>query len=363
MDLKENKLEFGIAVSAFALILGLGYLLKQPAQKALGEMSISYEMPRPKNSILAALFSLGDRDVEKEYINPFEAGKKAQVDETKNPDVQAKAPQKPASKKAAKAGKPARPSTLPDFKPQVDVTVVGGDPQKQLDSSDIPFGGAAGGGAPGAVGQNGNASDPAAAQAEVDNEKMSGSQWRALIAAQPTLENVQKLKSAFLEGDVEGASFYQIVQDLLESNDYNTQKLGIIALEGVYSNAAFTIAARYQERLEEAEATLLEAYLQSYVVSARLNILAAAMKSQERVVVTTAIGLALQGYQNAKTGNVGVPAGDGGRGTRGDGVSSATSNYAQFVPIFQQLSGSSDGEIAQLASQALSQIQVSVASL
>lgn len=57
------------------------------------------------------------------------------------------------------------------------------------------------------------------------------------------------------------------------------------------------------------------------------------------------------------------PIAGGGRDTRGDVNSSSTANYAQFVPIFQQLLTSTDGEVAQLASQGLSQIQVSVASL
>lgn len=364
MNLNENKLEIGIAVSAFALIFGLGQLLKQPVQKAIGEMNISYEMPRPKNSILAAIFSLGDREIDKKYINPFEKNKKQQTpsEDAKNAAIPAKPGQKTAKKPATK-NKPGSPSSLPEATDsKVDVTIVGGDPKKPLNATDIAFGNPTGGIVVAAGAGNANNSNPAE-NGPADLDKMSGSQWRALIAAQPTLENIQKLKAAYLSGEVESAGFYVIVQDLLASNTYDSQKLGIIALEGVYSTTAFSLAARYANQLEEAEASLLDNYLQSYLVSARLNILGAAMKSQDSVVVTTAIELAIRGYQGAKTGTVTVPANDDGRSSRGDGVTSTASNYAQFIPIFKQLSGSADGEVAQLASQALSQIQVSVASL
>lgn len=361
MNLKENKLEIGIALSAFALVCGLGQLFKQPVQKTLDEAGISYEMPRPKNSILAALFNLDDREIEKKYINPFDKKKnQAKIDETKKAVIPVKSAQN--SQKKNPQSKPASPSSLPDFRsPSVDVMIVGGGVKSQLNAADISFGGGARGGVQTRVA----GSDSKVATDDLNEQsadKKSAAQWRALIMAQPTLANVQSLKEAFNEGDIDSASYYAIVQDLLSSNTYETQKLGIVALEGIYSVQAFTVAVRSQSQLEEAESALIESYLASYAVSSRLGVLASAMKSQDSSVVSVAIQVTLQGYQTAQSG-VTLPTSGGGRDSRGDRQGIAASNYAQFVPIFQQLARSGDSEIAQLASQGLNQIQVSVASL
>ncbi|UXR64367.1 hypothetical protein EZJ49_14960 [Bdellovibrio bacteriovorus] len=342
MSFTDKKLEIAIAGFALLMIGGMGYLLKSPVQNAISEMEVIYEMPRPK-SILAALFDLGDREISRDYKNPF-AKKK---DDAKKVDAKTAAPQQAPAKAVAKKADSKKTPT-PIKKPSVEVNVVGAAPASGLNSDDITVG-------------DGNGQQNY--QQETNNKKtaentetkntLSGDQWRALLQAQPSKENVDKLVAAYSAKEVDDQTFYTIVTELLRSNKTETQDLGLAALKGTYSEKSFAVVAQYYDQFAPEVQTKLHTYMLSYAVSGRMGILMSVLKSDNAELVTAATQVVMEGYVAAKAGtNLNDP-----RGSRGDVVINSVDGYAKFIPVFQQLAQSQDSEIAGMASAALSQIQ------
>lgn len=348
MSFTDKKLEIAIAGFALLMIGGMGYLLKSPVQSVMNEVEVIYEMPRPK-SILAALFDLGDREISRDYKNPF-AKKK---EEAKKVDAKTAANQ-PAAKPVAKKKADSKAPTPLD-KPSVEVNVVGADQERANLGEDISVGNGSG------KNQNvQNTSDNNKKTAEEKTAGLSGDQWRALLQAQPTKENIAKLVVAYSNKEVDDQTFYVIVTDLLRNNKAETQALGLMALKGTYSTKSFAVAAQYFDQLAPEVQTQAHSYMLSYAVAGRLGYLMSALQSNNADLVATTAQVVMEGYQAAKAG---TPLSEDPRGIRGDVVVNSIDGYAKFIPIFKQLAQSQDGEIAGLASAALSQIQTSVAAL
>lgn len=355
MNFSDKKIEISILSLSLLLVVGLGYLFKTPVQNAVAEIQeIIYEMPRPKNSFLAALFNLGDREISRTYKNPF-AKKKA--DDKKTTETAKAAPAKPVAAKKADAKKVAKKDDK-NAKKKVEVAVVGGVEEKKW-ADETVFSGNASGGAGNLTYAEGGGSDknPTTAQ---DKNNMSGDQWRALLAAQPTKENVAKLLQAYEAKEIDDQAFYTIVTDLYRNNKSEVQLLGLAAVKSVYSVKSFSLTAEYYDQLAKDVQAQVHTYLMTYAATPRLPILAAALKSSNSNVVETAMEVVLQGHKNAMAG---VNLNTDPRNARGDVQTNSVSGYSKFIPIFQQLALSSDPAIAGLANTALSQIQTNVAAL
>lgn len=353
VDFSDNKIEIAIVGFAAVLVVGAGYLLKSPVQSILEETNqVSYEMPRPKTSFFAALFGLGDREIDRKYVNPFV--KKTGKDDKKNAAVaaptgtQVKAPTKTGAPKNA-----ANKMTDISKKNQVDVQIVGDTPTNSMsDSNDFN-----GGVAPSYVDNGGGGS--AAAQKDQRN-KLDGNQWRALVMAQPTKENVLKLLEAYQSKEVDDQTFYTIVVDLFKNNKPEVQSYGLYAVKSAVNLKSFTVTAEYYDKLAPEVQTQANSYLLSYSVSGRLPILLSALQSSNPVVVSTAAEVVLEGHKNAKDGtNMNLDP----RSSRGNVMANSVSEYVKFIPVFKKLSESQDPAIANLANTALSQIQNPVAAL
>ena len=353
MNFSDRKLETAIVVVSFILIMGLGNLLKSPVQNALGLQDVSYEMPRPKASFFAALFELGERAISRTYINPFkdkknDAKKDAKAAEAaKNTVAQNK---KAAQKKAAAAKKPT-----------VEVDVYGEDPNVKFAENDpLADGSQAGAGGAGArtaaKAANGNGSETD------DKEKLSVDQWRALVLAQPTPENIAKMVAAFNANELEADGFYSIVADLYKDRRSEVQKMGLMAAGAAYNAMAFAVTAQSYATLNADVQPEAQTYLNSYGASTRLPALAGALRSDSPEVVELAAQIVITAYQKASAGGSNTVGLDP-RNSRGDITMLSTSNFSQFVPIFQDLANSNDAEIKNLANTALGQMQNLVAGI
>lgn len=350
MSFTDKKLETAILGFAIVMVGGMGYLLRAPVQAVLGDQEVVYEMPRPKASFLASLFDLGGREVSRNYINPF-SKKKEESKKTVQATKPAQVPAKPAvaqkKKEAAKKSEDPR-------KGKVDVQVVAADSAKSLGDDGFM---ADSGSTPQRVETSGKSQSVAEQQPK---NTLSGDQWRALMMAQPTKENMAKLLEAYSKKEVDDQTFYMIVTDLFRSNKAETQALALTAVKSNYSLKSFSVTSQYYDQLTPELQQQAHAYLLNYAVSARLSILMSALQSPDVEVVGTAAQVVLAGYQNAKGGV--VSSGDP-RNSRGDITINSVSGYSKFIPIFQQLAQSHDSSIVSLANTALSQIQSTVASL
>jgi hypothetical protein len=306
-------------------------------------------MPRPK-AFFASLFDLGNREISRTYVNPFDKKKKA---EEKKPEVAKVLPApKPTPKAVAKKEAPKK--TEEAKKPEVAVNVAQENPPEGAGADGLRNNGKA----PKEAAPKPN--DTAANDPNADTGKNSADQWRALLNAQPTKENVDKMVKAFVAGELDSASFYSIVGDLLKNNKSETQKMGVYALASSgYKAPAFVLASESFDQLSPEAKTAAHAYLVSYATKGYLTILQGALQSSKASVVEVAAQVVIEGYQAAKSGNTSTPP----RASRGDEVASGVSGYSKFVPIFKSLAQSGDATIVQLANTALGQMQTTVAGL
>lgn len=351
MSFNDNKLETAIAGVAIILLVGLGYLFKAPVQSALGYQEVSYEMPRPKKSFLASLFDLGDREIDRKYVNPFAkkeaAAKKAEAAKQNTAAVKPA----PAKNKTAKA-------TTPDAKKNVSVQVTGSDPSVDLGGFDSRSDYSA----PAnnyAEGTGKNNKDKTQQTAE-EKAGLTADQWRALLQAQPTKQNVAKLVAAYAAQEIDDSTFYTITSELLRSNNAEVQGLGLNAVKSFYNLRSFAMISQYFNQLPVELQQQAHAHLLTYAVSGRLGILLSALQSRDLSTVTSATQIIMEGHQKAKEGVV-VSADP--RSQRGDVTLNSVSGYSKFLPILQQLAQNPDTAISGLASSAYGQIQGSVAAL
>lgn len=352
MGLSDRKLEIAITGLAAVMVVGLGYLLKTPVQAVLGaqEQDIVYEMPRPKNSFFATLFDLGDREIDRKYVNPFA---KKKVKDDKKPVSTAKigvtAPKAVAQQKQDKKKTEAEP------KKKVDVQIVGADTAKNF--GDDGFWNNNGTGRQHLVNNDGG---PAPTDSKDKKNTMDGNQWRVLLMAQPTKENVNKLIEAYSNNEVDDQTFYGIVTDLFRNNKPEVQSYGLTAVKSAYNVKSFTVTTQYYDQLAPEVQQQAHLYLMSYGVGGRLPILLTALQSSDAEVVSVAAQVVMEGHKKAKDG---VSSATDPRASRGDVMVNTVSSYTKFVPVLQHLSHSQDASIASVATSALNEIQSTVATL
>lgn len=352
MDFSDRKLEFAIAGVAAVMALALGYLLKSPVQSVLGgsDPDIVYEMPRPKSSFFATLFGLGDREIERKYINPF--AKKKAKDAPKATGTVKMAPPM-AAKPVAQQKQNKKKTDTEQHNNKVDVQIVGDDTAKKLEDD-----GFWGGSEP--VQNVTDNTGAAPADPKDKRNELNGNQWRALLMAQPTKENVNKLIEAYSKKEVDDQTFYTIVTDLFRNNKAEVQAYGLAAVKSAYNDKSFALTAHYYDQLAPELQPQANNYLLSYGVAGRLPILLSSLQSSDVEVVTAAAQVVMEGHKKAKGGV--NPAMDP-RASRGDVMLNTVSSYTKFVPVLQQLAQSPDAAISGMATTVLNEIQTPVAAL
>lgn len=322
--------------------------------RVVESQDVSYNMPRPKSALYHFFFGLDGREIQRKEIDPFK-DKQASTS-TAGGSVRKPGAKKDAAKTAPKATV-AKSATAAEAakKPQVKVNVIPKD-------ANAGSGTTADGVAPRPA--NSGFAPKAQAQANAgpetpvdDTNKMSPSQWRALVVGQPTKENVAKLIAAFNEKEVDAATLYLIMNDLVQSSNADTQAQGLRIAQEVPSLRSFTVISTNYDKFDASVKKSADAYFLSYMQSSRLPILAMALQSEDTTVVHRAAQVMVTGLQTVKAGGTVV-----GTSTRpGRGVSAATNpttktSYASFIPLFEQLEKNSDGTISSLAQNALAQL-------
>lgn len=353
-----NRYVTGMILAAAIVFVGGFYVLRGTSRSLRqNDFDMSYSMPRPKNALYNFFFGLAGREIERIEVNPFK-GKETPAGGAKAAGVPANAPKIPANGKNAAVvpAKPAAKSAAAPAKPQVKVSVVNTSPEATAPMTDSgPLDGAT----PGKVAAA-NAPGTSGAQNETkekNGDKLSSGQWRALIQAQPTKENVMKLVTAFNNKEVDSATLYLIMNELMQSSNSENQKLGLLIGQSIPSLQSFNIVSENYEKLDSDTKKNADAYLETYVQGSRLGILALALQSDNTAVVFHATQTLVTGLGKVK--NNPTPVVDGNRYETGRGIVAASTGktYSGFVTILQKLTSSSESAIASMAQTALSQIQ------
>lgn len=347
MDIRENKIELGIAVLAAIMIAGLFRVFGgMGADSRIETKEISYEMPRAKSDLVGE-FGLDGRDIDRRYVNPFEKKNKA-VDPAAAKKAAADAAAK--AKQAAAAAEAAKKAAEAKKKAQTQYRVVEAD-RRRL-TPDL---------------RDSNPQQPhyanpelvfrkTAGQTENENRKdlLTPNQWHDLLKGQPTMANMQKLVDAVRANEIDPETFYSIAEEMLKSQDESKQKVALAGLEQVPTAGSFIVIANAQG-LTGGMNDLADAILESYAAKPKHGALMGVLRSDDQVAALAAASVVMAGIKASKEGgpSTGTP-------RPGREQSAALNDWGLFVPIFQEWASSGEAALQGPASSILSQLNASV---
>lgn len=352
MNWQDNKLEISLIAGLALALFGLFSLFRPMSEgRKFETQDIAYEMARP-NSFTPAEYDLSGREVDRQYINPFE-----KVEPPSKPTPLKKsvvAPKKTSSQKTADK----KNSSKNGKKAGVDVKVVGGTEKTLSDSEgqSHPTG-------PTVTDlrdpNKQNAKKNETAKDENPKDQRSPDQWKALLLAEPTYDNMKKLMAAFSNKEIDEGNFYRIVQSLIENQNPQIQSVGLYGAQGFPSVQSFTMIVKNEDILTGNSKKFAEQILLAYNQPQTVNVLGQVLRVNDEAVVMKAGEVILAGIQKYKNGE---SVSEGNRTSRGSvGIKSA-SQYSVLVPTLQQLAGHASASVVQLANSVLSQIQSLLAS-
>ncbi len=350
MNWQENKLEISVIMGLGITLFGLFSLFRpMSAPHGFGAKDITYEMARP-NSFTPGEYDLSQREIDRRYINPFE---KVEAPTSANGK---KAVTAVAKKADAKKAKDKKTQASNKKKPTSSVNVVDGRKNTLSDSEEQktaatnpPFN---------QQNQNNNNTDKNAK----DDQKKDGrspDQWRALLLAEPTYENMKALMAAYSDKQIDDGNFYKIIQSLLENQNAQTQSVGLYGAQSFPSVQSFSLIVKSEDVLSGNSKKFAEEILLGYNQPQSISILGQVLRSNDDAIVMKAGDVILAGIQKYKKGE---SISEGNRTTRGDVKIRSASQYSVLIPILQQLSANQNTPVSQLAGSVLSQIQSLLAS-
>jgi hypothetical protein len=338
MEFRESKLEFTVIILAGFLLFGVISIFRyfeRPSQ--IETADVVYEMPRPIKTEITTDFTLGDREIIRQYINQPKPGGQAAINANNpaQPAPQKKAAKKNDKKAAAEAQKK---------RSRLDINVIDGDDVDRMSDTEVN---------PPTVGaqvQGASPQQPAEGEGKKPGKNLD--EWRALLLSQPTRKNMEDFISAWRAGEINAQGFYQVVNELILTKKRETQNIALMALQAVPHVQTFATIARNFNNFTPENQTLANNILLSYAQPSRLGALSDALELNDLVVVTRAAEVVTIALDRAKSGQ-----GQNPRQARGQTTQVSLEPFAQFVPTFQQWRQSGDATLVNLANSFLSRWQ------
>ncbi len=191
-----------------------------------------------------------------------------------------------------------------------------------------------------------------------DESKVSAAQWREILLSQPTAENANAFAAAFAKGDVEGAAFYSIANELLSSADLNRQQAGLQVLRNDSSANGFALLAKHYNSTSTPTDLKSSIYtvLSSYGSASKIAVLSRVLYSSDENTVLLAAQI-LDETIAAQASNVQVSGDRGGIRQPGSSAPIAKAQWVQFLSPLQRLSASANASLAERAQDLLNRIQ------
>lgn len=350
MNWLEDKYEITVAAILVVIICACIWLFAhvQHVQEVRAEQEISFEMPRPK-SLMTSLFDLVGREIDRQFVNPF-ARHLSQAPEGKS----APAPVAPPNRVAQALKKSAADKKK---KAQLNVDVVdtgrkGGlsasnySNQNQVQTSEVVYAAPVFAKKETTTGNKGP---------EKQKDVLSPAQWRALMLAQPTQDNLLKMVSAYQDRELDSNSFYGIVRDLLKTNKAESQTLGLYALRVTPSYASFSELVHSSEVIDANLQTAANQAILSYGTGSYIGVLGVAMAGKD-------ITVALKAMEMVNTNITSLKASLNGKDqtSKDPEIQKLVvqwNSYKSLSATLKQLATGTDQQLAQLASTALAALQ------
>lgn len=354
MKWTEYKIEIGIAGVAALMILLFVFMSHLMHRNQGGQQEdLTYEMARPKASF-APEFDLANREILRNFMNRL-------AKNTHGASVTGKSGrQVPPVVNAKTEKKKLTGSTDRKKNPEMTVAIVEADPSQDLADADpvtpdYDYRG----------GEQSPMVQPKGGPKKKSSEKKaqnSDRDWKKLFMAEPNAKLMSEFVQAYYAKDVTDNLYYDVIKDLILSQNEGNQSLGVSGMKSVSSVRGFSEGTHLSVTPEvQKKAALDEAihdYLLSYNQRSKLPVLETTLKSRDPVVVLKSTQIISEGFAKVRSGETFGT----GRDQRNFTPSSTLSAYQKFIPTLDALRRSSDPSIASAADSLANQIQaVSVA--
>ena len=349
MKWAEYKLEISIA-GVTGLTILLYALMSQFVQRGSGaqQEELTFEMARPKASFTPE-FDLSNREILRNLMKRI-------AKNTQGSTVVGKAPpQIPPAAPAKKANKKAAKSNLLKKGPEMTVAVVEADPSREMDDAEVSaeeydY-------RPREQKSNPAANDGAKKKPIKKNAQNTEREWKKLFMTVPSEALLGEFVRAYQAKEVTDNLYYEVLTDLIMSQNEGNQKLGVDGMRAFSNFRGFSEAAHWSFRPEVQKKASLEESIQSYLLSfnqkSKLPLLDAGLKSKDSEVVLRSTQVISEGFAKVRAGeSFGT-----GRDQRNLTVTSALSSYSRFIPSLEALRRSADPAIASAADALAIQLQ------
>jgi hypothetical protein len=181
-------------------------------------------------------------------------------------------------------------------------------------------------------------------------EKKSYEQWRSEIFAAQSKEAIMKLVAAYKKGEVTNEMFQRLAAEMIASKDDKMVGLGLYALRSAPSYLSYVQLVKVQANVNSNYATYVQESLMAYNQNANLAFLKQSLISKDKEVVMKTLEIIKSGVTSIKAGEVTGMVDP--RYVRGTATAQfSLTNYLSFLPLLQQLAGSSDQDIVALSNQ------------
>lgn len=180
-------------------------------------------------------------------------------------------------------------------------------------------------------------------------DKKTYAQWRAEIFAAQNKEAIMKLVAALKKGEVTNDEYQRLVSEMVASKDDKMVGLALYALRSAPSYSSYVQLVKLEGNVSSNYTSYVEQSLMAYNQTANLVYLKQSLASSDKQVVLKSLEIIKSGVTNIKSGQVTGMSDP--RGVRDTATAQfSLTNYLSFLPLLQQLAGSTDQEIVVLAS-------------
>ncbi len=188
--------------------------------------------------------------------------------------------------------------------------------------------------------------------------KKTFADWRKLLFASPTSENLAAFLAAFRKSEVTSTEYYAMAQDLVDQTDIKQKALGLMAFRTLPSLTSLSQLFYLNVTSIGAYQSYVDQSLLAYLAPQNISYLAQALLTQDKalkVKVLTLLNINLTKFSQGDLAGLEDP-----RNRRdGDIVVFSMANYRSLVPVLAQILTSQDQELKDLASQVTNVIQSS----
>jgi hypothetical protein len=342
MGFKEHKYEliFGTGLSLFFISLFLNILSWSPKKVGFFK-DVSFEMIRPISEFRNE-YSLKDRELDKQFINPF-------VKKNLNKESHPKATQAklvPIKKKQANgAEKKSQNKNINNSRNKLALRFIPKDQQQGLSPGDLDY-------ANNVYNpkQNILINETPMAKKKIQNKeddekiKKTASDFMDL-SSNPNTEKMNELILAYKKGEISTQDFYLVVNSMVQSSNPNAQSLGVYLCYHFPSLQSFSIVTLNLDKFNDQVKSYADEFLFSFNNQAKLQYLGQALQSSDIKIVMKAGEIIILGLQKIKNGQ---SINYAGRDGRGNNDIDSTKFFEFLLPIAENLKKSGNSSVASI---------------